>query len=330
MTWAQASDDVGSTMEPTSSLARADVIHADFQTVISRYLQNICTYLFCTTERMLRTITMQISRLIQPCFPIEIDEVWIDRFCVRHDWWRRLQPTSSMSPVWFSTWFTLRYDGTSASGKTSYHNISSSLEAARFVFEIVRSLQNSPGSSAAMLPSHLSNFKAIPSFKLTTSRLRGCTKSCDKTSCHILKRDSGCWLIHNALKAILWNTGHYCHILVVIFTFWLRGAGSRSVLCTLLWNGWQYHGLNYIVQDCWKISVIRSTIIIMYFLTWFLIGCCFSYPSPDAATYVNVVQRHQWQFGEGWALDNSHLSADSCPLARCDNNVNGFWCYLLN
>ena len=30
-------------MEPTSSLAWADVIHADFQTVISRYLQNINT-----------------------------------------------------------------------------------------------------------------------------------------------------------------------------------------------------------------------------------------------------------------------------------------------
>ena len=34
-------------------------------------------------------------------FPIKIDEVWIDRFCVRYDWWRRLQPTSSVSPVWF-------------------------------------------------------------------------------------------------------------------------------------------------------------------------------------------------------------------------------------
>ena len=36
MTSAQASDDVGSTIE-------ADVIHADFQTAISRYLQNIDT-----------------------------------------------------------------------------------------------------------------------------------------------------------------------------------------------------------------------------------------------------------------------------------------------
>ena len=93
MTSAQASDDVGSTIW-------TDVIHADFQTVISRRLQNINTYLSCTAERMLRTIIMQNSRLIQACFPIKIDEVWIDRFCVRCGWWRRLQPTSSVSPVW--------------------------------------------------------------------------------------------------------------------------------------------------------------------------------------------------------------------------------------
>ena len=81
----------------------ADVIHADFQRVISRYLQNISAYLFCTTEIMLRTIIMQNSRLIHAYFPLKIDEVWIDRFCVRYDWWRRLQPTSSVSPVWTIT-----------------------------------------------------------------------------------------------------------------------------------------------------------------------------------------------------------------------------------
>ena len=78
----------------------ADVIHVDFQTVISRVQQNISTYPFCTAERMLRTVIMQNSRLIQACFPIKIDEVWIGRFCVRYDWWRRLQWTSSVSPVW--------------------------------------------------------------------------------------------------------------------------------------------------------------------------------------------------------------------------------------
>ena len=46
----------------------ADVILADFQTVISHYLQNISTEFFCAAERMLRTIIMQIFRLIQAFF----------------------------------------------------------------------------------------------------------------------------------------------------------------------------------------------------------------------------------------------------------------------
>ena len=52
---------------------------------------------------MLRTIIMQNSRLIHACFPIRIDEVWIDRFCVGYDWWRRLQPTPSLSSVCISS-----------------------------------------------------------------------------------------------------------------------------------------------------------------------------------------------------------------------------------
>ena len=46
------------------------------------------------------------------------------------------------------------------SEKTSYRKISWSLEATRFVFRIVRSLWNLTGTSAAMLPMCLSNFKA--------------------------------------------------------------------------------------------------------------------------------------------------------------------------
>ena len=64
----------------------------------SRYLQNISTSLFCNAEIMSRTIIMQNFRLIQACFSIKIDEVWINKFCIRYDWWRRLQPTSSVSP----------------------------------------------------------------------------------------------------------------------------------------------------------------------------------------------------------------------------------------
>ena len=76
-------DDVGSSHD------WADVIHANFQMVVSR-LQKISTNLFCTAERMLRIIIMQNSGPIQAYFPIKIEEVWIDRFCVRYGWWRRL------------------------------------------------------------------------------------------------------------------------------------------------------------------------------------------------------------------------------------------------
>ena len=66
-----------------------DIIRADFQTIISPYLQYISTYLFGTAERMLRPLIMQNSRLIQPCFPSKIVEVWNHRF---------LRP-SSASPI---------------------------------------------------------------------------------------------------------------------------------------------------------------------------------------------------------------------------------------
>ena len=49
----------------------ADVIRADFQTVISRYLHNVNTRLFSTADKMFRTIIMQNSRLVYACFPIK-------------------------------------------------------------------------------------------------------------------------------------------------------------------------------------------------------------------------------------------------------------------
>ena len=64
-------------------------------------LMTSAVYLFHTAERMLRTIIMQNSRLIQTCSPSKIVEVWINRFCIGYHWWRRLQPTSSGSPVWY-------------------------------------------------------------------------------------------------------------------------------------------------------------------------------------------------------------------------------------
>ena len=92
-------DDVGSIVEPTSSLAWADIICADFQRVISRYIQNISIWLSCEAQRGLRTIFIQKSMSKYACLIIKIDEVWIEWFCIHYDWCRRLQPTSSVSPV---------------------------------------------------------------------------------------------------------------------------------------------------------------------------------------------------------------------------------------
>ena len=79
----------------------------------------------------------------------------------------------------------------SISEKTSFRKISLSLEVARFVSRIVRSLWNLTGTSAALLPMCLSNFKAIGQFKVPISWLRDFTKSYEKTSFRILRRGPG-------------------------------------------------------------------------------------------------------------------------------------------
>ena len=80
-------------------LAWADVIHADFHRVISRYIQNNSTCLSSKSQRGIRTTAIQKSKLKYAYLPSKIVAIWIDRFCVRYDWWRRLQPTSSVFPV---------------------------------------------------------------------------------------------------------------------------------------------------------------------------------------------------------------------------------------
>ena len=80
----------------------------------------------------------------------------------------------------------------SLSNKTSYSKISLSLEAARFVFRIVRSLWNLTGALAAVLLMCVSNFKVMQWFKLLISLLRTFTRSYNKTSHRILKRGSEC------------------------------------------------------------------------------------------------------------------------------------------
>ena len=79
----------------------------------------------------------------------------------------------------------------SLSGKTSYRKISWSLEAARFGFKLFQSLWNLAGTSAALLPRWLSNFRAIRPFQHPISRLRDFTRFGSKTSCRLVNRGPG-------------------------------------------------------------------------------------------------------------------------------------------
>ena len=76
----------------------------------------------------------------------------------------------------------------SLSDKTSYRQISWSLEAARLGFIMIVSLWNLTGISAALLPRCLLNFRAILKVKTRISRLRDFTRSCGKTSYRLVNR----------------------------------------------------------------------------------------------------------------------------------------------
>ena len=93
-------DDFGSIVEPTSSLAWADVIRANFQRVLYLVIyKNNSTCLSCKAQRGLRTIFIEKSKPKYAYLPKKFIAVWIDWFCVCYDWWRRLQPMSSVFPV---------------------------------------------------------------------------------------------------------------------------------------------------------------------------------------------------------------------------------------
>ena len=76
----------------------------------------------------------------------------------------------------------------SLSGKTSYRKISWSLEAARFGFKLLQWLWNLAGTSAALLPMCLSNFRAIRPLQHPISRLRDFTRFGGKTSYRLVNR----------------------------------------------------------------------------------------------------------------------------------------------
>ena len=79
----------------------------------------------------------------------------------------------------------------SLSGKTSYREISWSLEATRLDVIMVVSLWHLTGTSAAALPMCLLNFRAIGKVQTRISWLRGFTRSYSKTSYRLVNRGPG-------------------------------------------------------------------------------------------------------------------------------------------
>ena len=100
-------------------------------------------------------------------------------------------------------WHHRRMQGLySLSGKTSYRKISWSLEAARFGFKLLQSLWNLAGTSAALLPRCLSNFRAIRPLQHPISRLRDFTRFGGKTSYRLVNRP---WVAHGGGGAHLFG-----------------------------------------------------------------------------------------------------------------------------
>ena len=93
-----------------------------------------------------------------------------------------------MRPTIEKTHLYLYHGLYSLSGKTSYRQISWSLEAARLDVAMVVSLWNLTGTSAAALPRNLPNFRAIGKVQTQISRLRNFTRSCGKTSYRLVNR----------------------------------------------------------------------------------------------------------------------------------------------
>ena len=100
-------------------------------------------------------------------------------FYLNHPWYDKPNPISGQ----------IETQGLySLSGKTSYRKISWSLEAARFGFKLFQSLWILAGTSAALLPRCLSNFRAIRPLQHPISRLRDFTRFVGKTSYRLVNR----------------------------------------------------------------------------------------------------------------------------------------------
>ena len=140
----------------------------------------------------------------------------------------------------------------SLSGKTSYPKISWSLEAARFGFKLFQSLWNLAGTSAALLPRCLSNFRAIRPLQHPISRLRDFTRFGGKTSYRLVNRGPEkvlCWNIRSNDWKLLLRQSQFIEILFGKYTWWFSKLRQKAFIlqwctCNLLIkvvNGKDHH-----------------------------------------------------------------------------------------
>ena len=135
----------------------------------------------------------------------------------------------------------------SLSGKTSYRKISWSFEAARFGFKLFQSLWNLAGTSAALLPMCLSNFRAIRPLQHPISWLRGFTRFGGKTSYRLVNRGPGHTSIPSSWRVYKFTTWQipndlfeYVHLRLV----YLHDTNKAHIVLLIVDNGnnefWRY------------------------------------------------------------------------------------------
>ena len=106
-----------------------------------------------------------------------------------------------------------------------YRQISWNLEAARLNVIMVESLWNSTGFSASLLPRCLSNFRATGRVWSLISRLRDFTRSCGKTSVHLMNRRPAValgWPPHPPIKDQRCKNVEYHDVTIVKLHTWAQ------------------------------------------------------------------------------------------------------------
>ena len=138
---------------------------------------------------------------------------WIDN---KSSWiqviaWHQTDDKPLPEPIMtYSTDAYVRHQGLySLSSKTSYRQISWSLEAARLGVIMIVSLWNLTGISAALLPRCLLNFRAIGKVQTRISRLRHFARSCGKTSHRLVNRGPGLNQLTLHMPVVLGDTNKH-------------------------------------------------------------------------------------------------------------------------